>query len=76
MQSNAILSEFHSGQYTSGDIGQTIGNSNDAFIPVTQAMRDGADIYFKITVEGDKNATSTNSGDNARIHIKGAQLLG
>jgi hypothetical protein len=76
MQSNAILSDFHDGQYASGDIGQTIGNSNDCFIPVTQAMRDGEDIYFKITVEGNKNATSTNSGDNARIHIKGAMLQG
>ena len=77
-QYNAILDNYSYGgpDGSSTSIGNTMGNNNDTFIPVTQAMRDGADIYFKITVEGNKNSSTTNATDNARIHIKGAMLQG
>lgn len=69
-----ILSTLTNNKYSTAS-GLQFNTSSCAVLPVTQAMRDGQPLVFRINVEGTTTDASSN-GDSARIHIQGAMLRG
>jgi hypothetical protein len=54
-----------------------INTSSSAVLPITQAVRNGQPLVFRINVEGTAdNVANVSAGDQARIHIQGAMLRG